>query len=83
MHIVVTGSRWRELLWCASVWASRCACRHLFPKRVPLEKGQRFRRPLHNGGREPPHDKSHGSICGVGWLSTSFRINDLEMVAQI
>ena len=38
-------------------------------------KRLRFRRPQY---------KSHGgSIYGVGWRFQSFRINDLEMVAQI
>ena len=33
---------------------------------------------------QQPHDISHsGSIYGVGWRFQSFRINDLEMVAQI
>ena len=36
------------------------------------------------GVRKRPHDQSHnGSICGVGWRFQSFKINDLEMVAQI
>jgi hypothetical protein len=38
----------------------------------------RFRRPLHNGS-----PTTGGSINGVGWRFQSFKINDLEMVAQI
>jgi hypothetical protein len=45
---------------------------------------QRFQRPLHNGRTSAATRHRHsGSIYGVDWGFQPFRINDLEMVAQI
>ena len=77
MHIVVA-----EVVDGNCFGARRCGparAAGIYFQACPLEKGQRFRKPLHNGLSQQPG----GSVDGVGWRFQSFTINDLEMVAQI